>query len=185
MVEYTRLIAGQLVRDGHHDLTLDDADQIAEASSWHDLGKSALPAELLERRGPLNAADRGDLRRHVEEGLRLMRGAFGLGLPVRLRELAIEIIESHHEFWDGQGYPRGLAGEQIPLSGRIVAVADVYDALRSERPYKPGFTHARARTLVLQQRGRQFDPVVVDAFVRVEPLIESLSESPRAGRRAA
>lgn len=117
--------------------------------------------------------------------MRILRDEAGRGLPDALRETAIEVIESHHERWDGRGYPRGLAGEQIPLSGRIVAVADVYDALRSERAYKPAFSHDWARTFIVRQRGRQFDPRIVESFLQVESALQLISESAREIRPAA
>ena len=85
-----------------------------------------------------------------------------------------DIALGHHERWDGAGYPSHLAGETIPLSARIVAVADVYDALRSKRPYKEAWPHERARATIEEQRGRQFDPLVVHAFERVEARLDAI-----------
>ncbi|MCG8553248.1 MAG: HD domain-containing protein, partial [Desulfobacterales bacterium] len=82
--------------------------------------------------------------------------------------IALEIAKGHHERWDGSGYPEGLKGEEIPLSARLMALADVYDALISKRVYKPAFPHEKARDLIVKARGTHFDPVVVDAFVEIE-----------------
>jgi len=90
--------------------------------------------------------------------------------------MAYEIAIHHHERWDGKGYPNKLEGEQIPLSARIVSVADVYDALRSKRVYKPAFDHEKSMTIIKEGRGTQFDPDVVDAFIRVESQVRSISE---------
>jgi putative two-component system response regulator len=89
--------------------------------------------------------------------------------------MAYEIAIHHHERWDGNGYPSQLAGDRIPLSARIVSVADVYDALRSKRIYKPAFSHEKSMEIILEGRGTQFDPDVVDAFVRIEGRIREVS----------
>jgi len=183
--DYTRLLARELARDGISGLTFDDAERLAEASRLHDIGKSALSTALLERRLPLTDAERAELRRHVGEGLRLLRGLRMLDGDESLRALAAEVIESHHERWDGGGYPRGLVAEQIPLSGRIVALADVYDALRSERAYKPAYSHAVSLTLISRGRSTQFDPRVVDAFLRVESSFAEIDRGATFIRRAA
>jgi putative two-component system response regulator len=183
--DYTRLLARELARNGTNGLTFGDAERLAEASRLHDIGKSALSVELLERRLPLTDLERAELRRHVGEGLRLLRGLRMLDDDESLRALAAEVIESHHERWDGGGYPRGLVGEEIPLSGRIVALADVYDALRSERAYKPAYSHAVSLTLICRGRGTQFDPRVVDAFLRVEASFDAVDRVVPARRRAA
>ena len=90
---------------------------------------------------------------------------------------AIEIAGGHHERWDGLGYPQGLKGETIPLSARLMALADVYDALRCVRIYKPAMSHARAREIILEGRGRQFDPGVIDAFVRCDAVFAEIAAS--------
>lgn len=183
--DYTRLLARELARDATGRLTIEDAERLAEASRLHDIGKSALPTHLLDRRLPLTDAERAELRRHVSEGLRLLRGLPLLDGDESLRALAAEVIESHHERWDGGGYPRGLVAEQIPLSGRIVALADVYDALRSERSYKPAYSHAVSLTLISRGRSTQFDPRIVDAFLRIESSFDQLDRGVPVVRRAA
>lgn len=89
--------------------------------------------------------------------------------------MAREIAQTHHEKWDGSGYPNQLVGDDIPLSGRLMALADVYDALRSPRVYKPGFSHEKAKSIIVEGRGRHFDPDIVDAFLSIEGQIETLS----------
>ena len=100
------------------------------------------------------------------------------GDQIQSRELAIasEVAGGHHERWDGSGYPRGLNGEEIPLSARIMAIADVYDALTTERVYKNAWTHAQAITEIKQLEGKQFDPIVVQAFMGIEDEIIAISE---------
>lgn len=92
---------------------------------------------------------------------------------------AREIAECHHEKWDGTGYPMGLIGENIPLSGRIMALADVYDALISERIYKPAFPHEKAKAIILEGNGTHFDPKVVDAFIRTESIFTAIADQYR------
>ena len=99
---------------------------------------------------------------HAEEGHRLLRGSSS-----SILDLAATIALSHHEKWDGSGYPRGVVGEAIPMEGRIVAVADVFDALTSDRVYRRAFTVEEAVEMMLEQRGRHFDPVLLDAFMEV------------------
>jgi putative two-component system response regulator len=94
---------------------------------------------------------------------------------------AREIAYGHHERWDGSGYPQGLRGEAIPLSARLMAVADVYDALISKRVYKPGYTHAKAVEMICAERGRHFDPVVVDAFVAIQDRFAEISSQIKSG----
>jgi putative two-component system response regulator len=117
----------------------------------------------LQKPGPLTDLERGEMMRHVEIGPQILAGVRS---PVLI--LAAEIARTHHERWDGQGYLAGLAGEAIPISGRITAVADVYDALTHERPYKPAWDIDRARSEIASQAARQFDPRVVSAFTQLD-----------------
>ena len=109
------------------------------------------------------------MRQHAMLGADLLQGANS-----DLLEMAGEIAASHHERWDGHGYPRGLAKEEIPIAARIVALADVFDALIHARPYKPAWTVAAALAEIRQERGRQFDPQVVDALLRIPRLREQM-----------
>ncbi|SEH53982.1 putative two-component system response regulator [Methylobacterium sp. 275MFSha3.1] len=130
------------------------------ASTMHDVGKIGVPDAILLKPGPLSAEERAEMEKHAERGRRILEGSTS-----DVVRLAAEIAESHHERWDGTGYPKGLRGEGIPLSGRIVAVADVFDALVTERPYKAAWTLERARAFVADQAGRHFDPRCVEAFL--------------------
>jgi len=132
-----------------------------------------VPSVILLKPGPLSALEYEAVKSHPLEGAQLLGGTT---LPVL--ELAREVALSHHERWDGSGYPSGLRGADIPRSARIVYVADVYDALVSERVYKPAWTSVDAAQYILAGSGAQFDPEVVDAFVRVvvrrEPSLSAL-----------
>jgi len=139
----------------------DRAELLRLVSPLHDIGKIAIPAALLQKPGPLSAEERRATERHTEVGHELLAGSGN-----ELLEVAATIAWTHHERWDGTGYPRRLAGEEIPLEGRIVAVADVFDALTSDRPYRGCLAAADARAHVAAGRGKAFDPAVVDAYLR-------------------
>jgi putative two-component system response regulator len=142
------------------DRLLLDAEQrraIVLGALLHDIGKARIDERILAKPGPLDEDEWRDVQRHPDEGERLLDGMLA-------REV-VDIVRSHHERWDGRGYPWGLAGERIPLSARIVALADAYDAITSDRPYKPGFDHQEAVRRIVADRGRHFDPVLVDAFL--------------------
>ena len=132
------------------------------AAPLHDVGKVAIPDAILLKPGPLTPEQRAIVETHAEEGYRLLRGSSSSVL-----DLAASIALSHQEKWDGSGYPRGLAGESIPLEGRIVAIADVFDALTTDRIYRKAFPVEEAVKMMREQRGKHFDPVLLDAFWEV------------------
>lgn len=136
------------------------AQALLTAAPMHDIGKLGTPDHILLKTGPLSEAEQVEMRRHAEIGGRILADS-----DSPLLKLACEIAETHHEKFDGSGYPRGLQGEQIPLGGRIVAVADVFDALNSARPYKSAWSLQAARAFIEEHRGRHFDPRCVDAFI--------------------
>jgi PAS domain S-box-containing protein len=127
----------------------------------HDIGKMAIPDRILQKPGPLTDEEMAIMRRHPEY-------ARGLLAPIDYLRPALDIPYCHHEKWDGSGYPRGLRGEQIPLAARIFAVADVWDALRSDRPYRESWAADEAREYIRKQAGSHFDPRVVEIFERLE-----------------
>jgi response regulator RpfG family c-di-GMP phosphodiesterase len=128
----------------------------------HDVGKIGIPDGILQKPGPLSPAERRRMQTHTVLGEAMLSGvAF-------LKGEGLKIVRSHHERWDGRGYPDQLAGEEIPLGARIFAVADALDAMTSHRPYRRAMSWHAARTEILDQRRRQFDPDVVDAFVSAE-----------------
>jgi putative two-component system response regulator len=129
------------------------------ASPMHDVGKVGIPDQILLKPGPLTAQERETMERHAEIGYRILAGS-----RAELLQLAATIAWTHHERLDGGGYPRGLAGGEIPLEGRIAAVADVFDALTRDRVYRPRFSRSGALTLLEQGRGTHFDPDVLDAL---------------------
>jgi HD-GYP domain-containing protein (c-di-GMP phosphodiesterase class II) len=139
---------------------------LGQAAPLHDVGKIAIPDRILLKRGRLTSAEFGRMKAHTTVGAGMLAGR---NFP--LLEMAEEIALSHHERWDGSGYPAGIAGAAIPLVGRIVAVADVFDALTHTRPYKDAWSVPDAIAEISRQRGHMFDPQVVDAFLRVLPRV--------------
>jgi len=139
------------------------AELLRLASPLHDVGKLAIGEHILAKPAALTRDERCEIEQHTEAGYRLLADSGN-----DLLDLAALISRSHHERWDGTGYPHGLAGEEIPLEGRIVAVADVFDALTSDRPYRPGLTPEQAREHIVAESGTAFDPRVVAAFLELE-----------------
>ncbi len=137
-------------------------ERMSHAAPLHDVGKVAIPDAILLKPGKLTPEERAIVETHAEEGHRLLKGSSSAIL-----DMAATIALSHHEKWDGSGYPRGVAGETIPIEGRIVAIADVFDALTSDRVYRKAFSVEQAVDMMREERGRHFDPVLLDAFMEV------------------
>ena len=168
--------------------------QIELAAQLHDLGKIGIPDSILLNPGKLSEEEFAVMKRHCEIGREILdpfaademeelrqNKSDPARLPSNLRSpllvLAAKIAQTHHEKWDGTGYPLGLKGEQIPIEGRITSVSDVYDALCSVRPYKEGFSVEQALRIMLAERGTRFDPKVLDAFVDQIPRIEKIRKA--------
>lgn len=152
-------------------LTQAEAAEIRDAAPLHDIGKIGIPDAILLKPGKLDPEEWKIMRRHAEIGGEILEGAISPQIA-----LAREIAMTHHEKWDGSGYPRGLAGEAIPIAGRIVAIADVFDALTAERPYKKAWAIEDAVKLIADGAGQHFDPALVEAFRRELPAILDLRE---------
>ena len=167
---YSRLLADHLLRTGQYPEEINPSfvKLIYETSPLHDIGKVAIPDCVLLKPGRLSDEEFDIMKTHTTMGAQTLEAAARRYPRAAYLRMAREIAESHHEKWNGTGYPKGLAGDQIPLSGRIVAVADVYDALVSKRVYKGAFTHLTARSIILEGKGNHFDPVLVEAFLAVE-----------------
>lgn len=154
LARITSYLASQVGLDDDH------IQLIRAAAPMHDVGKIATPEEILRKPGPLSPQERTEMERHTEIGHRILAGS-----QSELLQMAAQIALTHHEWFDGSGYPQGLKGEEIPIEGRIVAVADVFDALLSDRPYRPAMTTAQAIEIVRDGRGTHFDPEVVDVLL--------------------
>lgn len=142
-------------------LTTAEADTLYYASLMHDVGKIGTPDHILLKPGRLTSEERATMQEHTRIGARILGGS-----PSELLRAGEVVALTHHEKWDGSGYPNGLAEEQIPLWGRICAIADVYDALTSKRPYKEAFPREKALELLENGRGVHFDPQLLDLFLK-------------------
>ncbi len=149
----------------------DFALMLRKAAPMHDIGKIGIPDDVLKKPGAFTPEERLIMNRHP------IIGADILGKSrIALFQMAAEIALAHHERWDGKGYPHQLAGRAIPLSGRIVSVVDFYDALTMDRVYRPAFSHERTLEMLLAERGKAFDPDIVDCFVRNISAMAALRE---------
>lgn len=153
----------------------DECELLLHAAPMHDIGKIGIPDAILLKPGPLDLDEWEEMKRHTTIGAELLAGSHS---PVV--QLGEVIALTHHERWDGSGYPHGLAGDATPLVGRISAIADVFDALISERPYKDAWDHQSAANEISSQAGRQFDPELVDLFLGLQPALEHLLASAEA-----
>jgi len=154
----------------------EDRQALELAASTHDIGKVAMPRRVLAKPGTLGPLERKIIQTHTILGALLLQAKTGAWI-----RLACTIALHHHERWDGRGYPSGLAGREIPAGARIVAVADVFDALTHPRVYRPAFPESRAIAFMRTQRGRHFDPEVMDCFLDLLPRIVTSEESVAAG----
>ena len=166
-VERIGLLAEHLARAAG--LSESEAETLRHAAVLHDVGKIGVPDRVLLKPGRLDEEEWRIMRTHAEIGSSMLSGS-----PSPLVQLGEEVARTHHERWDGSGYPAGLRGEEIPLAGRIVAICDVFDALRSRRPYKAPWTLDEALAEIAAQRGRHFDPALVDLFL---PLARQLGDA--------
>ncbi len=137
------------------------AQMLRKAAPMHDIGKIGIPDHVLKKPGSFTPKERQVMDQHAQMGADILGRS-----RIALFQLAAEVALAHHERWDGKGYPHGLSGEAIPLSGRIVAVADYFDALTMDRCYRPAFPDEMALSMLAEQRGNAFDPAVVDVFLR-------------------
>ena len=153
------------------------AEQMWRSVVLYDIGTVAIPERILLKPGRLSADEQAIMRTPTSLGFAaIVRAEKALGRSSSLLTVAKELTLSHHEKWDGSGYPQGLAGTQIPLSARIVALADVYDALITHKVYKDGISHEHAVRLIAGERGAHFDPQVVDAFIAIQDEFAAIAQ---------
>lgn len=167
---YSRLLALELAKMPKYRDRIDPeyVRLIYQTSPLHDIGKVAVPDAVLRKPGKLTPEEFEVMKLHAQQGADTLSAALSRFPGARFLTVARDIAATHHEKWNGTGYPAGLRGEEIPLAGRIVAVADVYDALTTKRVYKEAFSHEKARFIIVDDAGKHFDPDVVDAFIRIE-----------------
>ena len=148
-----------------------EAEVLLNASPMHDIGKIGIPDRVLLKPGKLDAEEWKIMQTHVDIGVEILSGS-----DSELMNMAAEVAQNHHEKWDGSGYPRALAGEKIPLTGRVVAIADVFDALTTERPYKKAWPIEEAVEFLQEQKSKHFEPRLVDLFIEILPDILAIRE---------
>jgi putative two-component system response regulator len=167
---YCRTLAMELAKTGQHQGVIDDGyiDCIYTASPLHDIGKVGVPDHILSKPGKLTKEEFYIMQTHTSIGGDTLRAIDEKHPGTDFILMGIEIAENHHEKWDGSGYPQGKKAEQIPLSARILAVADVYDALTSTRCYKSAFSHEQSKKIIEEGKGNHFDPDIVEAFLSSE-----------------
>ena len=169
-----RLIAEKLKETGQYDFSDESIDNLVKASQLHDIGKVRIPDLILLKPDILTTEEYTAMKKHTQCGFNLLSKAVAKLEEESLLNMAQEIALYHHERWDGTGYPQGLKGEKIPISARIMSIADVYDALRTERPYKKALPALEAKKIILEGKGSQFDPKLVDIFEEILPKLESV-----------
>lgn len=174
--EYCRLLAVEVENAGV-ELDRGFADTIYNASPLHDIGKIAIPDGVLCKPGKLTDHEFEVMKSHTVRGAETLQQVVNQFPKNPFLTMVHDIVRSHHEKWDGTGYPDGLSGDAIPLSARIMAIADVYDALTSKRPYKEPFPHDRSREIIREGAGTHFDPALVQAFLAIEDQIERVRDT--------
>ena len=168
--EYCRVLAEHLSHQEKYSDVVDGdfVELLYMTSPLHDIGKVSIPDEVLLKAGPLTESEFNIMKQHAVAGSMTLQSAIYAYPEAKYLYMARDIARSHHERFDGTGYPDGLTGEAIPLCGRIVALADVYDALTTKHVYKPAFSHAKAHQIICDGMGTQFDPDVVKAYIANE-----------------
>jgi response regulator RpfG family c-di-GMP phosphodiesterase len=176
--EYVAILLRELVRRGHK-LTESEIQRIAESSLLHDMGKIAIPDSILLKNGKLTDEEFEAMKSHSTTGADSLEKSMQFAKDNDFLKNAFIMAKHHHEKWNGGGYPDGKKEKDIPFLARVITIADVYDALRSERPYKAPFSREKAKSIILEEKGRQFDPELVEAFLAVEPQFDEFCESSR------
>jgi putative two-component system response regulator len=177
--EYSRAIASELMTWKKFENIIDAqfVELIYLTSPLHDVGKVGIPDSVLLKPGKLTLEEFEIMKRHTLIGGETLHASAQAHPEASFLAMALDIALKHHEKWDGSGYPFGLSGEEIPLSARIVAIADVYDALTTKRVYKPAFVHEVATDIIRQSSGKHFDPDMVTAFFNIEDQIRDIQSA--------
>ena len=176
---YTRIILESLQKRGDYKdkITNEYISNVERAAPLHDIGKINIPDAILNKDGPLNDDEYETMKGHAEAGYHIILKAIESLDESGYLQQAKHMAHSHHEKWDGSGYPQHLKGEEIPLSARIMAVADVFDALTSRRSYKDPFPFEKAISIISEGAGRHFDPTIVEAFLAEKEEVKRVAES--------
>jgi len=171
MCRQSRLLAESLIEDSDRPIDADQASMIGYAAALHDIGKVGIPDAVLLKPGRLTPEEFAIIQRHPVIGYETLQTILNHYPNNRLIHIGAEVARWHHERWDGSGYPDGLVGSATPISARVVAIADVYDALRSRRPYKQPMSREQAAAIIREGFGSHFDPALAAAFDRCEPAL--------------
>lgn len=174
---YIRLLAEKMAELPKYStiLTTSYIEELAKTTPLHDIGKVGIPDKILRKNGRLTVEEFDIIKTHSEIGANMLKNAQSKLTFRSFLVTAIEIAQSHHERWDGNGYPEKLAGEEIPLSARMMAIADVYDALRCKRYYKNQIGHAETVEILVKGRGSQFDPEILDIFISINEEFDNVA----------
>ncbi len=174
---YLRALFDKLLNDSQYGRELEniDADIFAHASQMHDVGKICIADDVLLKEGKLTTDEFELMKTHTLHGFDIIHSAIKNVQEVQFLETASMFARTHHEKWNGKGYPEGLSGEEIPIGGRIMAIVDAYDAIRSERPYKKAKTHEEAVKIIEEDSGEHFDPIMVKAFMEIADEFKKIS----------
>ena len=173
-----KILLNEIKRNGffNEETTNWDTEILLQSSQLHDVGKISISDVILKKPGKLDNNEFEEMKKHVVSGEQIITKIESLAKQSDFLKYAKLFISGHHEKWDGSGYPRGLKGNEIPLLGRIMAIADVYDALISVRPYKNAYSHEEAVQIITKGRGSQFDPHLVDVFIRISDQFKNAQE---------
>lgn len=168
---YAKLLCEQLIRDGKYsdEINQDTINTLVNAVPLHDIGKVGIPDSILLKPGKLTTEEFEFMKHHANLGKESIEKAERMmDCPSEYMKFPKEIAYCHHEKWDGKGYPRGISGNEIPVAARIVALVDVYDALRSRRVYKPAFSQEETLRIILEEKDKHFDGTIIDAFLELK-----------------
>ncbi len=176
---FLRALLSELMRNGPYreQVSTWDTEVFLQSALLHDVGKIMIRDSILGKPARLTAEEFEEMKTHTTFGVQIVEKISKTVQQDAFLEHARILAGAHHEKWDGSGYPLGLSGEDIPLQGRLMAIADVYDALISERPYKKAFSHAKALEIILSEKGTHFDPLLIDAFVKVSDQFSAILAS--------
>ncbi|WP_446010848.1 HD-GYP domain-containing protein [Candidatus Electrothrix sp.] len=174
---YLKIIAEELQQTERYKkiLTPEEIEVICKVAPLHDVGKIGVPDNILLKPDKLSAKEFEEIKKHTYYGKEIIEAALHRVGTNYFLEKALEIVYTHQEKWDGSGYPQGLSGENIPISGRVMAIADVYDALTSKRSYKIPVTHDKAVTIMEAGKGTHFDPELMEVFLKVHERFREIS----------
>jgi putative two-component system response regulator len=175
---YIRVLLDAMLEGGLYadELSQWDMEMAVSSARLHDIGKIVITDLILNKPGKLTDEEFAVIKTHPAEGERIIEDIVAQSGDEAFLQYARLFAVHHHERWDGRGYPYGMKGEEIPLQGRVMALADVYDALVSDRPYKHAFTREKAKEIIMENRGTHFDPKIVDVFFNVEPVFAEVRE---------